>query len=162
MAFQTEQELVNTAIEHLPFRRWLRAPKDATVFQQTEVQGLFGIPDLLAAVENRSRRKTSPVRSIAFEMKLSNWRRGLMQAFRYRTFACKSVLVIDNARSAPAVANLDRFIRANIGLVGLNSDGSFHVYAWPEPEPPFNPELQAALTTMIQNAPPAGNDRVQA
>jgi hypothetical protein len=148
--FSTEQELVETAIQHLPLRSWLRAPKSATLFQQTEVPGLFGIPDLVAARVSKRKRKTIHFDSIAFEMKLSDWRRGLIQAFRYRAFATTVILVIDDARSAPAIANVDRFKKANVGLVGLRPDGAFNVYSWPDREDPFSPHLQATLHEIVQ------------
>jgi hypothetical protein len=148
MSFATEQELVSSAVQYLPLRRWLKAPKKAPLFQQTEVPGLFGIPDLVAAFATQSNRKQA-VRSIAFEMKLSNWRRGLMQAFRYRSFAYEAVLVMDDTRSRSAVANLDKFKRANIGLVGLRPDGTFEIYAWPQREEPFSPQLQAVFQELV-------------
>jgi hypothetical protein len=158
MSFASERELVHTAMRHLPLRQWLRVPKEAYLFQKTEVQGLFGIPDLVAAFAAPSERETGPIRSIAFEMKLSNWRRGLMQAFRYRSFASTVFLVIDDAGSRSAVANSDRFKRANIGLVGLNADGSFHVYVWPEHEDPYSPELQSTLNELVRTQSPTDFD----
>ena len=155
MRFSSEKELVQSAIKHLPLRRWLRVTKNAAMFQQTEVEGMFGIPDLVAAVPSRSKRNARSCRSIAFEMKLSDWRRGLAQAFRYRAFATIAVLVVDDSRSGPAVANLDRFKRANIGLVGLNPDGYFNTYLWPEREDPFNPDLQSALCGIVNRSAPS-------
>ena len=158
MSFTTEQELVERAIQHLPVRRWLKMPDDATLFQRTEVQGLFGIPDLLAVhapCARTKRRRIMP--SIAFEMKLSDWRRGLVQAFRYRSFATFSFLVLDNARTKSAVANADRFRLANVGLIGINGDGSFEVYVWPERETPFSPYLHAALVEIVRSETETGS-----
>lgn len=155
MGFLTEQELVQSAMKHLPLRRWLRAPRGAEVFRQTEVQGLFGIPDLVAAFAPLPRRKSRSFRCIAFEMKLSDWRRGLIQAFRYRAFATIAILVLDDTRTGPAIANIDRFKRANVGLVGLKPDGYFNVYLWPEQEDPFNPDLQAAFCNIVQSDSPS-------
>jgi hypothetical protein len=153
MHFSTEQELVETAIRHLPLRRWLKAPDGTPVFQQTEVRGLFGIPDLLAAFAPATSRRNKPqLRSIAFEMKLSDWRRGLVQAFRYRSFASTSFLVIDDSRSKPAVLNAERFKRANIGLIGLNADGRFRIYVRPQREAPFAPHLENALTEIVKSS----------
>ncbi len=157
MSFATEQELVDRAVEHLPVRQWLRMSDDATLFQRTEVQGLFGIPDVLAVRVpslRTKRRKIMP--SIAFEMKLCDWRRGLAQAFRYRSFATFSFLVLDNARSKSALDNADRFRRANVGLIGINPDGSYQVYVWPEKEPPFSARLHAVLADIVRNETEAG------
>lgn len=153
MPFPTEKELVDSAIKHFPLRKWLQVNEHDKVFLDTEVQGLFGIPDLVAAIPpHRSNVDGSPVLTMAFEMKLSDWRRGLAQAFRYRTFANSSFLVIDEARSKQAVANLERFQRANVGLIGLKADGSFLIHWWPEQEEPFSPELHAAFTTILEEA----------
>jgi hypothetical protein len=150
MAFATEQELVDCAIRHFPVREWLQVPDDARVFQRTEVQGLFGIPDLLVAARPDAEIGDGvSIASIAFEMKLSDWRRGLAQAFRYRSFAKSTFLVIDDSRSRQAVANLERFQRANVGLIGLNTDGIFQVYVWPEQEEPFSRDLCHALITIV-------------
>jgi hypothetical protein len=152
MSFSTEQDLVDRAIEILPIRRWLKMPQGAMLFQRTEVQGLFGIPDLLAVHAPCPRKKRSRVLpSIAFEMKLSDWRRGLAQAFRYRSFATFSFLVLDNTRTKSAVANADRFKRANVGLIGINVDGSFEIYVWPEKETPFSAHLHTALAEIVRN-----------
>jgi hypothetical protein len=125
--------------------------RDGILYQRTEVRGLFGIPDLLAVQAPRplAKRRTA-LNSIAFEMKLSDWRRGLAQAFRYRSFATFSILVLDNTRTKSAVANADRFRRANIGLIGLNVDGSYDVYVWPEPEKPFSKRLHAAMAEIVR------------
>jgi hypothetical protein len=152
MSFATEQELVDRAIEYLPIRLWLKMPADAMLFQRTEVQGLFGIPDLLAVHAPCPWKKRCRVLpSIAFEMKLSDWRRGLAQAFRYRSFATVSFLVLDNTRAKSAVANADRFKRANVGLIGINVDGSFEVYVWPEKEVPFSAHLHSALAEIVRS-----------
>lgn len=150
MSFATERELVHRAIEHLPIRRWLKIRGGAPIFQRTEVQGLFGVPDLLAVHARAAQAKgRKVVPSIAFEMKLSDWRRGLIQAFRYRSFATMSFVVLDNSHTKAAVANVDRFRRANIGLIGINIDGTFRIYVWPEREKPFSAHLHDALTRMV-------------
>lgn len=51
----------------------------------------------------------------AFEFKLSDWRRGLMQAHRYRFFADAAILVLPTAK-LPTVSNLDTFKNIRVGL----------------------------------------------
>jgi hypothetical protein len=149
MRFATESELVAKAIRHLPFRHWLRAPSSASVFQAREMKGLFGVPDFVAAVvpPNTGQRCSTP--SVAFEMKLSDWRRGLIQAFRYRAFARVAYLVLDASRIGPAVANTERFERSNVGLVGIETDGRFTVYHVPQDEEPFCPDLAERFIQVI-------------
>ncbi|MGA3242449.1 MAG: hypothetical protein ABSG03_39910 [Bryobacteraceae bacterium] len=48
------------------------------------------------------------------------------------------------------MANADWFKRANVGLIGINVDGSFEVYVWPEKEDPFSAHLHAELTKIVR------------
>lgn len=53
---------------------------------------------------------------VAFEAKLKNWKKGLQQAFRYRYFADKSILVMPADSIKAAVSNLDHFKELEVGL----------------------------------------------
>ena len=141
MEFLRESDLVETAVQHLPLRRWLRVPESASLFQAREVKGFFGVPDFVAAVVPSDPGTVATTPSIAFEMKLSDWRRGLIQAFRYRTFARVVYLVLDASRVGPALRNSERFERSNVGLVGLDAKGTLTVYHEPDDEEPFCPQM---------------------
>lgn len=52
----------------------------------------------------------------AFEGKIKDWRRALQQAFRYRYFADKAIVVMPQAGSAAALKNLDAFRHACVGF----------------------------------------------
>ena len=52
----------------------------------------------------------------AFEMKLSDWRKGIAQAYRYSYFADLAVVVVPPALAATAKADLDRFRASSVGL----------------------------------------------
>lgn len=52
----------------------------------------------------------------AFEGKLKDWRRGLQQAFRYRYFADKAIVVMPYENAAAALANLDSFRHSLVGF----------------------------------------------
>ena len=52
----------------------------------------------------------------AFEGKLKDWRRGLQQAFRYRYFADKAIVVMPLENADAALANLDAFRHSFVGL----------------------------------------------
>jgi hypothetical protein len=141
MEFLRESDLVEKAVPHLPLRRWLRVPESASLFQAREVKGFFGVPDFVAAVVPSDPDAVASTPSIAFEMKLSDWRRGLIQAFRYRTFARVVYLVLDASRVGPALRNSERFERSNVGLVGLDAKGTLTVYHEPDDEEPFCPHM---------------------
>ena len=52
----------------------------------------------------------------AFEMKLSDWRKGLAQAYRYSYFADQAVVVLPPDLATTAKADLDLFRESNVGL----------------------------------------------
>ncbi len=149
MAFASEQELVDGAVRYLPLRSFLQAPPRARIFRAREVKGLFGVPDLIAAVVPNATDRRLSLRSIAFEMKLADWRQGLVQAFRYRSFASVVYVVLDDARVKSGLAHRERFERANVGLIGLDPGGKFTVYQRPRKEPPFSPELVEMLAGIV-------------
>jgi hypothetical protein len=52
----------------------------------------------------------------AFEAKLKDWQRALQQAFRYRYFADKAIVVMPAGSEGGALANLDVFKHLEVGL----------------------------------------------
>lgn len=97
-----------------------------------EVDGFFGIPDLVII---------TPYETYSYEAKLSNWKRAIYQAFRYKAFSDKSFVILDSYKINPALNHLDQFIRSNVGLMDINDFGSIHTYYDPVPESPFSPRL---------------------
>lgn len=109
-----------------PIKSWqalaasLGTSKAATqrVISQLTISGLAkqtkGSLDLLTV-------KTPPFeRLIAVEAKLSDWQRVLTQAYRNLQFADESWVVLDNAFVRPALAQLDRFKVAGVGLASID------------------------------------------
>jgi hypothetical protein len=119
MAFLTEQTLMWHTIRTSYFRE-LRAmsPKTRVVY---EPRGAFCIPDIMLVIprdeEPEARRDSLLI--YAFELKLRNWKRALRQAYRYRTFAQHSYVVMDADRVEPALQQLRLFRRSNIGLIAV-------------------------------------------
>jgi hypothetical protein len=62
------------------------------------------------------------LRLTAIEAKLKDWRKGLMQASRYRFFANRSILVLPPATTAVAVRFLATFKALNVGLWEFDPD----------------------------------------
>ncbi len=107
------------------------------IFVESEMKGLFGVPDLVLA-ENVD-GKVHHV--IAIELKLSSWKRALMQAFRYRSFAWESYVVLDEKRSSPALSNVATFKKHNIGLATYSQDGFFKIIFKPKIKEPYSTKL---------------------
>lgn len=114
-----------------------------------EPRGLFGIPDVVVSTLPGS--NDTDVTVFAFELKLSNWKRALVQAFRYRSFAEYSFVVLDSEHSAPAIRNLQMFIRADVGLVTLDSEGTVEVHCRPQCRKPYLSDLRERLLASIDD-----------
>lgn len=138
--FSTELEL------HQSIREFL-LPKltGGGVVVESEVEGLFGIPDIVIA--EKVEDKIGHI--IALELKLSSWKRAIKQAFRYRSFAWESYVVIDKTRSSAAAANLEKFRQYNIGLATYSVDGEFEILYRPEIKPPYSAGLFRKLCSLL-------------
>jgi hypothetical protein len=67
----------------------------------------------------------------AVELKLSKWRGALRQADNFAQSADRSWVVLDHARSRPAIASAEQFRHAGIGLAVLQRDGALRVVVRP-------------------------------
>jgi hypothetical protein len=107
---------------------------DKGVIIESEIKGLFGIPDIvLAENENGSIKHV-----IAIELKLSSWKRAITQAFKYQSFAWESYVVLDEKFANRAVSNLPLFKKHNIGLATYNIYGEFKIIHKPEIRKPYS------------------------
>lgn len=52
----------------------------------------------------------------AFEAKLKDWQRALQQAFRYRYFADKAIVLMPQGNATSAISNIDAFKELQVGL----------------------------------------------
>lgn len=147
MGFKTEKQLFDTAIASAPIQHL------AQLYYRTafliEPQGLFGVPDLVIASFNPSRNTEDSIMVFAFEMKLSNWQRALVQAFRYRSFAEASYVLLDKKHIAPAIRQVDRFERANIGLLSIDLLGNVAIHHQPKYDLPFCERMRANLEKIV-------------
>lgn len=82
----------------------------------------------------------------AIEAKISNWRRGFYQAYRYKWFSHYSFLALHNSFIIPALNNLKLFEQYNIGLMSIDTnERDIKVFYKPKQEKPYSKEI-AALT----------------
>ncbi|MGD0815700.1 MAG: hypothetical protein ABSA83_19070 [Verrucomicrobiota bacterium] len=79
----------------------------------------------------------------AFEMKLSDWRKGLAQAYRYSYFADLAVVVLMPELAATAKADLDLFRESNVGLWSFHpATGAIRKLFTPRQSGPRNPRAK--------------------
>jgi hypothetical protein len=146
--FKSEAELVSAVLESGLLRRlhdrpgWLR-------WEETELKGLAGRPDFLVGYARHDGRRRLRVVTVAFELKLMNWKRALVQAFRYCAFAHYSYVVMDRAHLKPVLRSLGHFKRANIGLISCSLAGDPVVHHRPRFCRPYSEPLRRKLALQV-------------
>ena len=89
-------------------------------------------------------------RLIAVEAKISDWQRVLVQAYRNLQFADESWVVLDHAFARPAIAQVDRFRVAGVGLASVERGRGLFVHHAADTLGPMSPakrwQAQAVLS----------------
>ena len=88
----------------------------------------------------------------AFEVKLSDWRKGLMQAHRYKFFADASILLVPESKLGCAMDYLETFRALRVGLWGYD-DGTSRITRvfTPRPKrPSFSSHRKDAISRVLQ------------
>lgn len=115
-----------------------------------EPLGLFGIPDVLVLnIKNDNGEEYTE--TIAFELKLRKWKRALVQAFKYRAFAEKSYVVIDEGNVGPAIKSIEMFQKSNIGLLSIDEGGTVKSYFEPNSEDPYSEYYHNLVCEKVEN-----------
>lgn len=149
MSFKTEKELLKVVLCNTVFQEFLNSNPNCTYYK-IEPKGLFGVPDLIfGKIKPFVSNNKSRFRTIACEMKLCQWKRALAQAFRYRAFANLSFVILDNSRINPALANIDKFRRANIGLISVDFVGKHTIHHMPRYKKPFSTQFESVLSHIL-------------
>ena len=131
--FKTEEKMVNTCVKQL-INEYTK--KNIVL----EPNGLFGIPDIMI--------KDNEI--ISIEAKLKNWKRALIQAYKYRSFSKKSYVFMDIDYIDVPLGNISEFKKYNIGL-GSVSKKEIHIYHEPEEQQPFSEELYNKALNIFKN-----------
>ena len=148
--FDRESDLTDFVVEKLPIWEAL-GYSDWRGWGAFEFEGLFGVPDLVLACGRSDRLGRPILRTLAFEMKLRDWRRALVQAFRYRAFAQCSYVVMDAACIRPALACQSEFARTGIGLIGVDRTSSLSVHIRARVRTPYEHNLRARFAEVARS-----------
>ena len=113
----------------------------------SQVDGLFGVPDVVLIEHPQG--GTGHI--VAMELKLSSWRRrALVQAFRYRSFAWESYVVLDASRAPhAAISQLDEFRKRNIGLATYSCCCEFVIYCRPRIQQPYSANISEKVASLF-------------
>ena len=89
----------------------------------------------------------------AFELKISDWRRAMMQAHRYKYFANSSIVVLHSDKLKNALKYLDTFKKINVGLWAFNpkTDKIITCYT-PRPRIPLEPKYKPLALELVTKA----------
>jgi len=111
VGFRSETELVDRVIRFLKRHKspWGR------VQTLTEWDYRSGITDILARTQHNE--------VIAFEAKLTDWRRAIHQAYRNTTFALRSYVVLPDQVAKRAKASTEIFTSYGVGLCACTARG---------------------------------------
>ena len=91
----------------------------------------------------------SMVEIVAYEGKISNWRRALHQALGYRSFS-HSVSVVMPAAGAKNASKVAAIFRLNgIGLISVDEDGTNHTHIRSKKRPPASRRLYLMAVGVI-------------
>lgn len=91
------------------------------------------------------------VQLTAIEAKLKDWRKGLIQASRYRHFSNRAILVLPPASAVTAVAFLETFRLLRVGLWEFNpQSGRVTKHSTPRVARPLSAKAHAQAIEMIE------------
>lgn len=100
-----------------------------------------------------SKYKNSPISKIvSIEAKLSNWKRALDQAYRYKEFSHQSWVLLDHSKIGGALKNIDRFKKAGVGLASFSTTGNLYLLATPKWENPKSNEKYWSASVVLAKA----------
>jgi len=134
--FKTEAEMIQFSILNL--KKAFFDHDNVQLIQ--EVSGFFGIPDVVLKAE----------KVVAVEYKLSNWKRALIQAFKYKNFANAAYVLLDKDFSHRAVRNIDSFKRSKIGLGFVDEMGDIIIEYDPGVTKPFNNKFYEKINNIFE------------
>lgn len=124
------------------FEKYLKKTFGNTYFK--EYSGLFGIPDFVL-YSKQDQRATI----VSFELKLKNWKRAALQAFRYRSFSHLCYVVMDEKSKDVASRNIELFKQYNIGLATFAPDTGLQIFFMPQIKAPFSEKQSQKILDAI-------------
>lgn len=126
------------------FESYLKSHLGSTYYK--EWQGLFGVPDYVCFD-----KQGEDIQVISFELKLTDWRRAMVQAFRYKSFSHLSYVVMPEATAENAKLHANEFQQYGIGLISFSPEG-LHVICDSQPSTPYSPQLSDKVLGKVRKS----------
>ncbi len=89
-------------------------------------------------------------KNIAIEAKLKNWKRALMQAYRYKWFANQSYVILDSKNIKAAINKINEFKKYNVGLAEISTDGVIKKHFKPKKEKPYSNNMTILFNERVK------------
>lgn len=115
------------------FESYLKSHLGFTYYK--EWKGLFGVPDYVCFD-----KQGDDIQVISFELKLTDWRRAMVQAFRYKSFSHLAYVVMPETTVENAKLHINEFQQYGIGLISFGLNG-LHVICDSQLSTPYSPQL---------------------
>lgn len=126
------------------FESFLRTQIGGTYYK--EWQGLFGIPDYVCFEKH-----DDTITVVSFELKLTDWRKAIVQAFRYRSFSNTVYVVMPEDTVSRAFAHSEEFSRYGIGLASFSS-GRLTVLLSAQNTEPYSNNLREIVDKRVRKS----------
>jgi hypothetical protein len=116
----------------------------------------YGIADLALLeqwpIKNKKKKSKRNILTV-FEVKIKDWRKALKQAYRYKYYSHKSIVIIPDYNADRAIQNLNTFKILQIGLWVFNdSSNTFKKIYTPKVQKPFSKlAFSKAKSLLIKN-----------
>ncbi len=120
------------------------------IVAKREFKAPQGIPDFLLF----RRCDSTLVYVVALELKLKDWRKGIYQAFKYRSFCNAAYVIVDRYYQDDALANIQIFVDSNIGLATFSLEGELEVLSEPVADIPFSAYYSSVLNSTFKKEEP--------
>ena len=134
------------------FEKYLKVHLGSSYFK--EWSGLFGIPDYVCFD-----KQGGEINVVSFELKLSDWKRAMVQAFRYRSFSHLSYVVMPEGAAESASRHADEFQQYGIGLLAFGPNG-LRKLCESSPATPYSPQLSDKVIDKVKRSRKKSFNRV--
>lgn len=86
---------------------------------------------------------------VSVEAKLTNWRRALEQAVRYKNYSTSVVVAMPESGLPKQMNSLKKFETANVGLCGIHDAFEHEWIVMPRAQPQWTPETEYLFTSVV-------------
>lgn len=145
----SEAELIDICLSNSELLKYFPYSEWENRWGALEIEGFFGIPDMVLAFGKSSVNNRKYLRTVAFEFKLRNWKKALSQAYKYSAFAQYSYVIILEDNIKPVLKSMELFKKSNIGLISISHTGKLKLLNKPKLKEPYSEQLKNKFNHIV-------------